>query len=175
MIRHNRLLVAFHVVSDALLGLSAFIVAYALRFQTGLIPISKGIPPLRQYINILPFVVVAVPLGFYLQGLYRLRRGRSRVDDFFAVFVGSILAVLFGMMSTIYVETYIVISAKDTGALEYATIALGNRKAFSNAASQGLAVTELKPEDPKAVEEMMMLYRYVFDIVQTSEKALAYA
>ena len=28
--RHNRLLVAFHVVSDALLGLSAFIVAYAV-------------------------------------------------------------------------------------------------------------------------------------------------
>jgi len=118
MIRHNRLLVAFHVVSDALLGLSAFIVAYALRFQTGLIPVPKGVPPLRQYINVLPFIAVVVPLGFFLQGLYRLRRGRSRVDDFFAVFVGSILAVLFGMMSTLYVETYIVVSARDTGALE---------------------------------------------------------
>jgi Undecaprenyl-phosphate glucose phosphotransferase len=118
MIRHNRLLVAFHVVSDALLGLSAFIVAYALRFQTGIIPVPKGIPPLRQYINVLPFIVAVVPLGFFLQGLYRLRRGRSRVDDFFAVFVGSILAVLFGMMSTLYVETYIVTSARDTGALE---------------------------------------------------------
>jgi Undecaprenyl-phosphate glucose phosphotransferase len=118
MIRHNRLLVAFHVVSDALLGLSAFIAAYALRFHTGIIPVPKGIPPLRQYINVLPFIAVVVPLGFFLQGLYRLRRGRSRVDDFFAVFVGSILAVLFGMMSTLYVETYIVISARDTGALE---------------------------------------------------------
>jgi Undecaprenyl-phosphate glucose phosphotransferase len=118
MIRHNRLLVAFHVVSDALLGLSAFIVAYALRFHTGMIPVPKGVPPLRQYINVLPFIVVVVPFGFFLQGLYRLRRGRSRVDDFFAVFVGSILAVLFGMMSTLYVETYIVTSARDTGALE---------------------------------------------------------
>jgi len=118
MIRHNRLLVAFHVVSDALLGLSAFIAAYTLRFHTGIIPVPKGIPPLRQYINVLPFIAVVVPLGFFLQGLYRLRRGRSRVDDFFAVFVGSILAVLFGMMSTLYVETYIVISARDTGALE---------------------------------------------------------
>jgi Undecaprenyl-phosphate glucose phosphotransferase len=118
MIRHNRLLVAFHVVSDALLGLSAFIAAYALRFHTGIIPVPKGIPPLRQYINVLPFVAVVVPLGFFLQGLYRLRRGRSRVDDFFAVFVGSILAVLFGMMSTLYLETYIVTSARDTGALE---------------------------------------------------------
>jgi Undecaprenyl-phosphate glucose phosphotransferase len=118
MIRHNRLLVAFHVVSDALLGLSAFIAAYALRFHTGIIPVPKGIPPLRQYINVLPFIAAVVPLGFFLQGLYRLRRGRSRVDDFFAVFVGSILAVLFGMMATLYVETYIVISARDTGALE---------------------------------------------------------
>jgi Undecaprenyl-phosphate glucose phosphotransferase len=118
MIRHNRLLVAFHVVSDALLGLSAFIVAYVLRFHTGIIPVPKGVPPLRQYINVLPFIAVAVPLGFFLQGLYRLRRGRSRVDDFFAVFVGTILAVLFGMMATLYVETYIVISARDTGALE---------------------------------------------------------
>jgi len=118
MIRHNRLLVAFHVVSDALLGLSAFIVAYALRFHTGIIPVPKGVPPLRQYINVLPFIAVVVPLGFFLQGLYRLRRGRSRVDDFFAVFVGSILAVLFGVMATLYVETYIVTSARDTGALE---------------------------------------------------------
>jgi len=86
--RHNRLLVTFYVVSDALLGLSAFVLAYTIRFHTNLIPITKGVPPLRQYINLLPFIAVLVPLGFHLQSLYRLRRGRSRVDDFFAVFVG---------------------------------------------------------------------------------------
>ena len=52
--RHNRLLVTFHVVSDALLAVTAFIIAYALRFHSGiiplLIPITKGVPPLRQYI-----------------------------------------------------------------------------------------------------------------------------
>ena len=106
MVRHNRLLVAFHLVSDALLGASAFLIAYALRFNIGVIPITKGLPPFWQYVNILPFIVVLVPLGFHLQGLYRLRRGRSRVDDFFAVFVGSILAVLFGVMATLYVQTY---------------------------------------------------------------------
>ena len=76
---------AFTSSSDALLGVSAFILAYALRFHTGASSRSrKGIPPLRQYINVLPFIAVLVPLGFQLQGLYRLRRGRSRVDDFFA-------------------------------------------------------------------------------------------
>jgi len=105
--RHNRLLVAFHVLSDSLLGMTAFIAAYLLRFQTGLIPVPKGTPPLSQYVvNVLPFIAVLVPLGFQLQGLYRLRRGRSRVDDFFAVFVGSILAVVFGIVVTLYVQVY---------------------------------------------------------------------
>ena len=104
--RYNRLLVLFHVLSDAFLAISAFIIAYTLRFHGGFIPITKGTPPLRQYINILPFIAALVPLAFNLQGLYRLRRGRSRVDDFFAVFVGSILAVVFGIVATLYVQTY---------------------------------------------------------------------
>jgi Undecaprenyl-phosphate glucose phosphotransferase len=118
VIRHNRLLVTFHVVSDALLGISAFIVAYVLRFQTGLIPITYGVPPFRQYVNVLPFIALLVPLGFHLQGLYQLRRGRSRVDDFFAVLVGTILAVVFGIFATTYTETYLARGTRDTGALE---------------------------------------------------------
>ena len=36
--RHNRLLVAFYVCSDAILGVAAFVLAYVLRFESGLIP-----------------------------------------------------------------------------------------------------------------------------------------
>src|SRR3989440_2491492 len=120
--RHNRLLVTLYVLSDALIAVSTFIIAYALRFHTdlaALIPITKGIPPVRQYINLLPFVAAAVPLGFQLQGLYRLRRGRSRVDDFFGVFVGTILAVVFGIVATLYTQTYLATGrARDTGAFQ---------------------------------------------------------
>jgi Undecaprenyl-phosphate glucose phosphotransferase len=121
--RHNRLLVIFHILSDAMLGVTAFIIAYELRFHSdlisGLIPITKGMPPLQQYINVLPFIATLVPLGFQFQGLYRLRRGRSRVDDFFAVFVGSILAVVFGIVATLYVQTYFATSAaRQRGAFE---------------------------------------------------------
>jgi Undecaprenyl-phosphate glucose phosphotransferase len=119
VIRHNRLLVTFYVVSDALLGVSAFIIGYALRFYTGLIPIRYGLPPLQQYINLLPFIAAVVPLGFHLQGLYRLRRGRSRVDDFFAVFVGTILAVVFGIIATTYTQIYFAsATARETGAFQ---------------------------------------------------------
>ena len=53
---------------------------------------------------------------------------------------------------------------RDTDALQFIGVALGARKAFSNAAAQGMAVTELRPPDPKALEEVQQLYRYVFDI-----------
>jgi Undecaprenyl-phosphate glucose phosphotransferase len=119
MIRHNRLLVAFHVLSDALLGVTAFVIAYTIRFYSGFIPITRGLPPFQQYLNVLPFIAALVPLGFQLQGLYRLRRGRSRVDDFFAVFVGTILAVVFGVIATLYVQAYFATEAqKNAGAYE---------------------------------------------------------
>ena len=117
--RHNRLLVAFYVISDALLGIAAFVLAYVVRFETGLIPVTKGYPPFQQYVNVLPFIGVLVPFAFHVQGLYRLRRGRSRVDDFFAVFVGSILAVVFGIVATLYFQAYYVPDElKDRGAYE---------------------------------------------------------
>src|SRR5436190_21329087 len=117
--RYNRLLVTFHVLSDSMLGVSAFVIAYALRFHTGLIPAPKGVPPLQQYLIVAPFIAALVPIGFHLQGLYRLRRGRSRVDDFFAVFVGTILAVVFGIVTTLYVQAYFAsAAARSRGAFE---------------------------------------------------------
>jgi Undecaprenyl-phosphate glucose phosphotransferase len=117
--RWNRLLVAFYVLSDALFGMIAFLLAYVIRFETGLIPVTKGYPPFSQYVNVLPFIGALVPLAYHMQGIYRLRRGRSRVDDFFAVFVGSILSVCLGIGATLYVQVYYVPETlKDRGVYE---------------------------------------------------------
>jgi Undecaprenyl-phosphate glucose phosphotransferase len=121
MRRFNRLLVAFFVGSDMLLGMAAFLVAYLLRFEmlTGVLPIHKGIPPFAQYLRLAPFIGLLVPVAFQVQGLYRLRRGRSRVDDFFGVFVGTILAVVLGLGGTLYYQTYYVAEpVKDVGLYE---------------------------------------------------------
>ena len=52
---------------------------------------------------------------------------------------------------------------KETPELEFIRTPLGNRKAFSNAAAKGLGVVELRPEDPKASEEISVLFKYVFN------------
>jgi Undecaprenyl-phosphate glucose phosphotransferase len=103
---HNRLLVSLHVGADVVAAFTAFVVAYVIRFEAGLFPVPLGQPPLLRYVGLGAGVALLVPLAFRLQGLYRLRRGRTRVDDFFGVLVGSIVAVIFGVVGTLYVNTY---------------------------------------------------------------------
>jgi Undecaprenyl-phosphate glucose phosphotransferase len=121
MRRYNRLLVIFYVVSDAVLAMTAFLLAYIIRFEllSGVVPVTKGYPPLEQYLRMLPFIQAIVPIAFYAQGLYHLRRGRTRVDDFFAVFVGTIMAVVIGVGGTLYFQAYYVSDElKDAGVYE---------------------------------------------------------
>jgi chromosome partitioning protein len=46
---------------------------------------------------------------------------------------------------------------------------IGDRKAFPNAHTQGLAVPEAKPRDGKAVAELELLYKYCFSTDKVSE------
>jgi chromosome partitioning protein len=59
---------------------------------------------------------------------------------------------------------------QDTPALRFIDTPLGARKAFSNAAAQGLAVTELTPLDRKATAEILTLFRYLFDSKKTAQR-----
>jgi hypothetical protein len=58
MRRYNRLLVAFYVITDALLGMAAFVIAYLSGSSQGSLTSSrsrKGQPPFGQYLNICRF------------------------------------------------------------------------------------------------------------------------
>ena len=46
--------------------------------------------------------------------------------------------------------------------LQLLPLIVGQRKAFSNAASEGLAVTEMRPGDAKAIEQITALYDLVY-------------
>lgn len=52
--------------------------------------------------------------------------------------------------------------------LELLPAVLIGRKAYGNAAAAGLAVTEIRPQDSKATEEIGILFEYLFDIQKIS-------
>lgn len=45
---------------------------------------------------------------------------------------------------------------------EYLATPIRRRKAFANAAGSGLSVLELKPKDPKAIDELNALFNALF-------------
>jgi len=51
---------------------------------------------------------------------------------------------------------------KECPDIECAPVCIGQRKAFSNAAADGLGVVELKVQDKKATQEMKALYECIF-------------
>jgi Undecaprenyl-phosphate glucose phosphotransferase len=117
--RHNRLLVAIHVATDFFAAVAAFVLAYLIRFESGWMPVEQATPPFLRYLTVSVFVGLFVILAFQLQGLYRLRRSRTRIDDFFGVLVGNLLGTLLGVLGTLYVQTYHLSEAlKQQGVLE---------------------------------------------------------
>ena len=119
MKQRGRALMLSQVVIDGIIGVGVFLLAYMLRFETDVISIPKGQPALEHYLRMAPFIGLLLPFGLWIQGAYRLGRVRSRVDDFFAVLVGSIFAVVLGLAGTLYYQAYYVPQAlKDQGAYE---------------------------------------------------------
>jgi FlaA1/EpsC-like NDP-sugar epimerase len=107
--RYNRLLVACYVFADLVSAAAAFLLSYYLRFDSWfveLVPVTKTQPPFSQYLYSLPVIAVIVAVAFQLQGLPAPARSQ-RVDDFFAVLVGSLLAVLAGIALSLYARAYI--------------------------------------------------------------------
>jgi len=106
------------VITDALLAMWAFLLAYGIRVRERADPVTKGFPPIDNYLNVLPFVALLSP-----------RRSISRVctgcaaalarGRLLRVLIGSILAVVFAVGVTLYLQTYYVSEeAKTRGAYE---------------------------------------------------------
>ena len=122
--RRTRALAAGQAALDALAGAVAFLLAYLVRFEIGIIPAPKGHPPFDQYLALAPAVGLLVVFCYQLLGGYRLRRRRTRVDDFFTTFVGTLTAIVLGLMATLYVQVYYASpEAQATGAYEVSRVA----------------------------------------------------
>ncbi|HEV7500473.1 MAG TPA: hypothetical protein VGQ33_10745, partial [Vicinamibacteria bacterium] len=106
----TRLMVGVFVLVDVLSTLLAWVLAYFLRFHSDLVlealPASKGVPEVSRYLFLIPVIALLWPAVLYFHGLYQLKRGRSRIDEFFgilfSVLIGS--ALILGM--TLYVRVY---------------------------------------------------------------------
>jgi Undecaprenyl-phosphate glucose phosphotransferase len=106
----TRKMVAIHVAVDVAATALAWLLAYALRFHVGAVvwalPVTKGVPDLSWYALLLPFMAVLWPAVLYFHGLYQLKRGRSRIDELFAIVLSVLIASALTLGATLYVRVY---------------------------------------------------------------------
>ena len=106
----TRKLVAIHVAVDVVATALAWLLAYVLRFHVEaigwLLPVTKGVPDLSRYLLLLPLMAVVWPVVLYFHGLYQLKRGRSRIDEFFAILASVLIASALTLGATLYVRVY---------------------------------------------------------------------
>jgi Undecaprenyl-phosphate glucose phosphotransferase len=101
--------VAIHVAVDVAATCFAWLLAYALRFHeplATLVPVTKGVPDVSRYLLLLPLIALLWPPVLYFHGLYQIRRGRSRIDETFAILFSVLLASALTLGATLYVRVY---------------------------------------------------------------------
>ena len=111
MVKHQtRVMVAIFVLVDVIATNLAWVLAYYLRFYsaavTEYLPVTKGIPPLTRYLLLLPLITVLWPAVLYFHGLYQVKRGRSRIDEFFGILFSVLIASALTLGLTLYVRVY---------------------------------------------------------------------
>ena len=109
MIRRQRSgLIGWFLLSDVLGILLSYFYSYGFRFYMYIIPVNpeRGIPPLKSYAVVFPLFVAVHLVIFFLQGFYRTRLKRTKIDDFFLVTLNAILTILIIQAILAYLNAY---------------------------------------------------------------------
>jgi len=120
--RKQRLAESFLAVDLTAVALS-WMAAYYARFNSTLFtfvfPPYKGVPAARDYAELLPLILVIAGIVFALQGLYRLRRPMSIVDDSLRTFAAFIVTAALVLGVTLYIRIYYRYAPEVAASAEY--------------------------------------------------------
>ncbi len=126
---HTRVMVGTFALVDVLSTNAAWLAAYFLRFHSGFVseyfPVTKGTPPLDRYLLLLPVLSLLWPVVMYFHGLYQVKRGRSRIDEFFAIVFSVLIATATTLGLTLYVRVYYRYQPEVAPLWEYSQVVFG--------------------------------------------------
>jgi len=92
--QHQRVFQGFFFLADMAIVSGAWVLAYYLRFEWGPIAVTKGVPPMTNYLPMLLFVWVIWGSSLRGFGLYTVTRGTQAIHEAVLVAQASTLGVL---------------------------------------------------------------------------------
>src|SRR5688500_2210759 len=103
---HTRVMVGIFVLVYVISTNLALLAAYFLRFHSVpfvlWVPVTKGLPELSRYLLLLPLITLLWPAFLYFHGLYKVKRGRSTIDEFFRILFTVLIASALTLGAMLY-------------------------------------------------------------------------
>lgn len=100
----SQLLTACFLVSDLLLTLIAWLTAYYVRFDSGLVPLLKPKIAFENCLRTVPMVLLLSLVAYRMAGQYQIHRLRRFREEITAVFKGTTLLTLLVMSSLFFLR-----------------------------------------------------------------------
>ena len=105
--KYNQVLYSLIFATDILLVVTTWILAYYTRFSLQLlIPATKGIPPLIEYIHFLPFVIIVHFFCFRIFKTYHLTRAHFGLQEFSLLIKANLVALFLLASVTFFYRDY---------------------------------------------------------------------
>ena len=98
--RRSQILCAWFLAWDLALTALAWVLAFFLRFECQLFPVTKATPDFHLCLRNLPLVLLLGAIAYRLAGQYVVHRLRRLREEFTSVFKGTALMVLFVIAAT---------------------------------------------------------------------------
>jgi Undecaprenyl-phosphate glucose phosphotransferase len=98
--RSSEPLIGWFVVWDLAFAAAAWVVAYWIRFSSGILPVYRDVPDFSLYVGTLPLVLILSLVSFKVCGLYQVHRLNRIRDELVAVVKGSALLALLLMATS---------------------------------------------------------------------------
>lgn len=105
--KYNQVLYSFIFATDIALVAITWVLSYYIRFSLEpLIPVTKGIPPLREYLQFLPFVVIIYVFCFRFFKTYHLTRAHLGWQELSLLIKANTIALFLSASMTFFYRDY---------------------------------------------------------------------
>jgi len=103
--RYNHLMVSLCFLWDIMMTSGAFLAAYSLRFQAGILPVLDPVVPSREdYLVALPILLLACSISYRACRLYEPRRVGTISRELFDIARATVFAILLFSASTFFIR-----------------------------------------------------------------------
>ncbi len=100
----QRLLKFFLILGDIFFIIISVLITYYLRFYLNFIPVRYGIPELKYYLYLIPFLIIFYLITFNYAGLYREIEKKSNLDIFFKVLISTTFAIILVLSFSFFIR-----------------------------------------------------------------------